>query len=254
VNPFDLTGRIALVTGAGSGLGRAFALGLAAAGASVALAGRRREALEETAALLKQSGARCMVVTLDVADDASIEAALDRVQAGLGVVDVLVNNAGMNRAQPAVTMSTADWDTIVGTNLRGVFLLARGVGQRLIAAKKTGSIVNISSLLALRTQKGTAAYGAAKAGVLQLTRVLALEWARHGIRVNAIVPGYFRTEIVADFIDTPEGQAAIKRIPARRVGLAAELVPPLLLLASDAGAYINGTELVVDGGLSCASP
>jgi NAD(P)-dependent dehydrogenase (short-subunit alcohol dehydrogenase family) len=251
---FDLSGRIALVTGAGSGLGRQFALSLAQSGASVALAGRRRDALEQTAALIREGGGRCMAVTLDVADEQGIEAALDRIAKDLGIVDVLVNNAGMNRAQPAVTMSATDWDDIVGTNLRGTFLLARGVAQRLIAAKKPGSIVNISSLLGVRSQKGTAAYGAAKAGVIQLTRVLALEWARHNIRVNALLPGYFRTEIVADYLDTPEGQAGIQRIPARRVGLPEELATPLLLLVSDAGAYINGADLVVDGGLACVAP
>lgn len=250
---FDLRGRVALVTGAGTGLGRHFALTLAKAGADVAVLGRRTAPLEQTAQDIVALGRRSHIESVDVGDADAIEAALDRTQSALGTIDILVNNAGANLPQPSVSMPVADWDHIIDTNLRGVFLLARGVGKRLIAAQKPGSVINIASVLGLRVQKGVSAYGASKAGVLHLTRVLALEWARHGIRVNSIAPGYFRTDITDEFLKTPSGIELIKRMPSRRVGEYVELEAPLLLLASDAGSYINGSELVIDGGLCCAS-
>jgi NAD(P)-dependent dehydrogenase (short-subunit alcohol dehydrogenase family) len=250
---FDLAGRVALVTGAGSGLGRSFAGVLGDAGAVVVLCGRRRAPLEETAAQLASRGVRTAVHDLDVCDEAALELALAQVAGTLGEVDILVNNAGTNHPQAALKMSLDDWDNIVDTNLRGSFVVARAVAKRLIAAGRPGSIVNIASVLGLRTQKGVAAYAASKAGVLHLTRVLALEWMRYGIRVNALVPGYFRTGITDDFLDSEEGKALVHRIPARRTGDPAELGPPLLLLASSASSYMTGSALAVDGGLMAAS-
>lgn len=253
MNAFDLSGRVALVTGAGSGLGRTFAGVLGDAGAAVVLCGRRVEPLRETAAQLTQRGVRCEVHALDVVDEAAFDAALATVAATLGEVDVLINNAGINRPQSSLTMPLADWDAILDINLRGSFIAARAVARRLIAAGKPGAIVNIASVLGLRVQKGIAAYAASKAGVLHMTQVLALEWARHRIRVNALVPGYFHTEITDDFLEGEEGQALVRRIPARRTGDPAELGPALLLLASEASSYMNGSAVTVDGGLLAAS-
>jgi NAD(P)-dependent dehydrogenase (short-subunit alcohol dehydrogenase family) len=245
---FDLHGRVALVTGGGSGLGRAFAMGLAQAGADVALCARRRDKLAETAQLLADTGRKVACVAMDVTDGDSIDAALADVTRELGMLDILVNNAGINRPMFATQLTEADWDAIVDTNLKGAFMVARAFARQREQTDRGGSIINVASILGIRGQKTVAAYMASKAGLIHLTRALALEWARMNIRVNALVPGYFRTDITAGFLDTAEGRKLVAGIPMRRPGNLSELIGPLLLLASDAGSFMTGSVLVADGG------
>ncbi len=241
----QLDGKIALVTGASSGLGRHFAGVLAGQGARVVLAARRPEALEAARADIVAAGGAASTVALDVTDPASVEA----VFAGLGEApDIVVNNAGISDNQPALEMDAAMWDRVVDTNLKGAFLVAQAGARALRAAGKGGSIVNIASILGHRVAGNVSAYAASKAGLVQLTKALALEWARHGIRVNALCPGYIETDLNRDFFASEAGKALIRRIPQRRLGQPAELDGALLLLASDAGSYITGTALVADGG------
>ena len=241
---FDLSGKVALVTGASSGLGVHFAHCLGAAGASIVLAARRAERLASLQAELEKKGVKAAAVDLDVQSGKSIAAALDAA----GPLDIVVNNAGISIVKPALDMPEEDWDTIVDTNLRGAWLVAQGAARRWTAAKRPGVIVNIASILGLRTIGQVAPYNASKAGLIHLTRVLAMEWARHDIRVNAICPGYIETEMNGDFWKTPGGQRLIERIPQRRIGQPEHLDGALLLLASEAGTFMTGSILTVDGG------
>lgn len=245
-----LDGRTALVTGGGSGLGLAFAGVLAAAGAHVIVAGRRRAVLEAAVATLRADGAAAEWLELDVTDPASVEAVVGEACAGGRVIDVLINNAGLSRPGPVLDLAVEDWDAVLDTNLRGAMLVARAAASRLIAAGRPGAIVNVCSVLGQTTQRGVAPYAASKAALMHLTRLLAAEWARHRIRVNALVPGYFRTEITSGYLETDAGRALLQRVPQRRLGEPHELALPLLLLASDASPYVTGSQLVVDGGLS----
>ncbi len=238
---FALEGRVALVTGASGGLGAHFARVLHAAGARVALGARR---------VPEVADARMISVPLDVTDAASIAAALDAVEARFGVCDLLVNNAGIAVTRPVLDHTDADWDAVLGVDLRGAFVMAREMAKRLVAAKRPGAIVNIASIGGSRVIGGAASYVAAKAGLLHLTRQMAVELARHRIRVNAIAPGYVETDINRDFFATEAGQAMIRRIPQRRLGTVEDLTGPLLLLASEAGAHMTGSVVTVDGGHS----
>lgn len=245
---FRLDGRVALVTGAGSGLGRQFARTLAAAGASVVLAARRADRLEETADLVRQAGGRARCLSLDVTDSESVERVFGTIREEAGVADIVVNNAGISRSAFLVELGEQDWDAVIDTNLKGVFLVAQAAARALIAAGKGGSIINIASILGYRVSKTLSAYIAAKNGVVGLTQAMALEWARYGIRVNAIAPGYFRTEINEKYFDTADGETMLKQVPMRRIGKPAELDGPLLLLASEAGSFMTGSTVTVDGG------
>jgi NAD(P)-dependent dehydrogenase (short-subunit alcohol dehydrogenase family) len=245
---FDLSGKTALVTGASSGLGVHFARTLAAAGAAVAIAARRADRLASLQAELNTAGAKASAVDLDVQSAESVSAAFDAAKHALGTIDIVVNNAGISIVKPALDMPQEDWDAVVDTNLRGAWLVAQAAARRWVAAKRAGVIVNIGSILGLRTIGQVAPYNASKAGLIHLTRVLAMEWARHDIRVNAICPGYIETEMNSAFWKTPAGQRLIERIPQRRIGLPEHLDGALLLLASDAGTFMTGSVLTVDGG------
>ena len=240
----DLAGKTALVTGASGGLGAHFSAVLARAGAKVILAARREDALRSVGDAIEAAGGRCSTLRLDVADPASIRAAEPR----LHDVDVLVNNAGIGRPGPALDQSEADWDAVLDTNLKGMFLLSQATARAMRARGARGSIINVSSILGLRQTGGVASYATSKAGAIQLTKSLALEWARYGIRVNALAPGYFDNEVNAELWDSEAGKAMLRRIPQRRPGQLEDLDGPLLLLASDASAYMTGSVLTVDGG------
>jgi NAD(P)-dependent dehydrogenase (short-subunit alcohol dehydrogenase family) len=250
---FDLSGKVALVTGASSGLGVHFARTLAAAGASVAIAARRADRLASLQAELLNAGVKAAAVELDVQSGKSVKAAFDAAEKMLGAIDIVVNNAGISIVKPALDMPEEDWDAVVDTNLRGAWLVAQTAAKRWVAAKRPGVIVNIASILGMRTIGQVAPYNASKAGLIHLTRALAMEWSRYDIRVNAICPGYIETEMNRDFWKTPGGQRLIERIPQRRIGQPEHLDGALLLLASDAGTFMTGSVLTVDGGHTVSS-
>lgn len=245
---FDLQGRIALVTGASSGLGLHFAGALAAAGASVAVAARRTDRLQQAVEAIEAAGGRALAVPADVTELASVRACFAAVEARWGTVDLVVNNAGAAVARPLLEQTEEDWDAVVDTNLKGAWFVAQEGARRMVAAGRPGAIVNIASITGERVAGGVAPYCASKAGLIHLTRAMALELARHGIRVNALAPGYVETELNRDFLASTAGERLQARIPQRRFGRPEELIGPLLLLASDAGAFMTGSVLAVDGG------
>jgi NAD(P)-dependent dehydrogenase (short-subunit alcohol dehydrogenase family) len=245
---FRLNGRRALVTGASSGLGRHFALSLAQAGASVIVAARSVDKLAETVAEIEAAGGKAFAVPLDVTDLESVKSGFDRIESAGGVADVIVNNAGLAVSRPLFEQTEADWDSVLDTNLKGAWLVAQEGARRLMAAKRPGSIVNIASITGERVAGGVVPYCTSKAGVMHLTRAMALELARHGIRVNALAPGYVQTELNREFLASEAGERLKSRIPQRRFGQPEELDGALLLLASDAGAYITGSTIFADGG------
>ena len=248
LQPFSLEGKVALVTGASSGFGRHFAPLLSRAGAKVVLAARRTDLIQEEANKIIASGGQAMAVTMDVTSSDSIAAALDEVERTFGVVTVVINNAGITIPKLLLDLSDEEWTSVIDTNLTGVAYVARESARRMIAAGTGGSIVNIASILAERVQKALTNYAASKAAVVQFTKAAALEFAQYNIRVNALCPGYFQTELNGEWFKTDEGQALIKRIPQRRTGTLDELNGPLLLLASDAGSLMTGSAVTVDGG------
>lgn len=240
----SLEGKTAFVTGASAGLGAHFAETLAGAGATVLIAARREAALAEVAARIRATGATCETVALDVTSTASIAA----VEPLLARVDILVNNAGVTVDKPFLDQSEEDWDRVLGTNAKGMFLLTQSAARAMKARGTGGSIINIASILGLRQGGHVAAYATSKAAAIQLTKVSALELARFGIRVNCLCPGYIATDLNRDFWETEPGKAMLRRIPQRRLGAARELDGPLLLLASDASSYMTGSVIVADGG------
>jgi NAD(P)-dependent dehydrogenase (short-subunit alcohol dehydrogenase family) len=244
---FSLAGHHALVTGASSGLGRHFAGVLAASGASVTVAARRESALADTVAQIDAAGGKAYAVRLDVTDPASVAAAFAAAEARFGAVTVVINNAGITSTGAALDMEEADWSSVIDTNLRGSWLVAQQAARGM-ASHGGGSIINIASILGIRVTGGVAPYAVSKAGVVQMTKALALEWARHRIRVNALAPGYIETELNDAFFASDAGKALIRRIPQRRLGELRELDGPLLLLASDAGSFMTGSVVTVDGG------
>jgi 3-oxoacyl-[acyl-carrier protein] reductase len=251
---FDLTGSVALVTGASSGLGVQFAQALAENGAAVALVARRADRLAQVKKQIEAKGGRVAAIEADVLDPKAMQRAFDRAEAALGTVNVLVNNAGVTHSGRAIELSAEEWRRVLTTNLDAVFFWAQEAARRMFAAGKRGNIVNIASVLGLSAAKGVVGYAAAKAGVIQLTKALALEWSFKGVRVNAIAPGWFVTEINRDYLTSEEGRALTRGIPVGRFGMDGDLDGALLLLASEAGRYISGTTIVVDGGQSIALP
>ena len=246
---FSLSNRTALVTGASSGLGRHFASVLAEAGAHVVLAARRVDRLELLAQEIEAKGGKALPVAMDVTSEESVTGAFAEIADAMGrPCDILVNNSGLSREAWFTDMSEEDWSTVMDTNLTGVWRVAKHAVNAMKAAKTGGSVINIASITGLRPAHTLAAYATSKAAVDHLTRIMALETARFGIRVNAIAPGYFKTEINDAFLESEEGQKMVKRVTMRRFGEHDELTGPLLLLASNAGSYMTGTTLVVDGG------
>ncbi|MBJ89424.1 MAG: 2-deoxy-D-gluconate 3-dehydrogenase [Woeseia sp.] len=246
---FRTDGKVALVTGAGTGLGREFAVTLAKAGATVALAARRSDKLAETAEIIERAGGKSLSLSLDVTDSLSVTACLEQIESECGAPDILVNNAGIARQSFLTDITEKDWDAVLDTNLKGVFLVAQATAKAMIRTGTRGSIINIASILGLNVTKALASYIAAKSGVVQLTKAMALEWSRHAIRVNALAPGYFVTEMnKAQFEQAPAQELIKERVPMQRVGDLSEISGPLLLLASDAGNYMTGSVVVVDGG------
>ena len=247
-NIFDLTGKIALVTGASSGLGHHFAKTLAKAGAKVIVAARRRDKLDMLVQEITAAGGEVIAVTMDVTDMDSIKAAYDTAEKQLGLVDIILSNAGVADTKAFLDIDEDSWDFTMDTNLKGVMRVAQEGCKRLVSAGKPGVVINISSLLGLAFQTLQTSYATSKAAVIHMTRCMASEMMRYDIRINSIAPGYFKTEMNSDFFETERGKAYIKTIPSRRLGKLEELDGPLLLLASEASSFINGTTLVVDGG------
>lgn len=245
---FRLDGKVALVTGASSGLGRHFAKVLAQAGAHVVVAARRKERLQELCAEITGAGGRASAVTLDVTDAASVTACFDACEKVAGVADVVVSNAGTTITKMAVEQTPEDFDQVINANLRGCWLVDTEAARRLIAAQKPGSIINIASILGARVAAAVAPYAISKAGVIQATKAMALEWARYRIRVNALLPGYVRTELNSEFLDSDVGDKLRMRVPSRRFNELADLDGPLLLLATDAGRAMSGATVEVDSG------
>jgi NAD(P)-dependent dehydrogenase (short-subunit alcohol dehydrogenase family) len=246
---FDVTGQVAIVTGGSSGLGRQFALTLARAGAKVAVAARRVDRLEELVRQIESFDGRAIPVTLDVTDADSVRACIAAAETELGPVGILVNNAGIAGRQAALDMTEAEWDRVLDTNLKGLWLTAQEVARHMVRLGHGGAIINVASILGLGGSPGLAGYCASKAGVINLTKALAVELARHDIRVNALAPGYIETDINREYLASDVGQAMIReRIPQRRTGRPEDLDGALLLLASPASRFMTGSVLVVDGG------
>jgi len=250
---FDITGQIVLVTGASSGIGRHFAEILAAAGARVALAARRADRLAELAREIEAKGGQCLPLACDVTKRDSIVGAIATAEEQLGPLSILVNNAGVVVSKPLFEHTEEDWDYVVDTNLKGAWLMARDFAHHLVTLKRPGRIINIASVLGRRTIGRVPAYCAAKAGLLHLTQVLAMELARHGILVNALAPGYVETDFNREFFQTQAGKNLIDRIPLKRIAQAPDLDGALLFLASPASAYVTGAVIAVDGGHGVAA-
>jgi NAD(P)-dependent dehydrogenase (short-subunit alcohol dehydrogenase family) len=245
----SLQGRVALVTGASSGLGTQFAKALADNGAAVALVARRADRLKALKDEIEAKGGRAVSIEADVTDPAAMTRAFDAAEKAFGTVTILVNNAGIAQAaRRATEVSMEEWRKVLATDLDAVFYWAQEAARRMLAAKKQGAIVNIASVLGFGVAKGVAAYATAKAAVVQVTKALSLELAFKGVRVNAIAPGWFITEINDRYLESEAGDAIKREIPMGRFGNAGELDGALLLLVSDAGSYITGATILVDGG------
>jgi 3-oxoacyl-[acyl-carrier protein] reductase len=245
---FNLEGKVALVTGASGGLGLRFAECLAENGAAVVLVARRAGRLAALQSRIEKAGGKAIAVGADVCDRAAMRSAFDAAEKAFGTVTILVNNAGVVNSSRAVDLPEAEWRRVLSTNLDAVFYCAQEAARRMLAAGKGGAIVNIASVLGFGVEKGVVAYATAKAGVIQLTKALALELAFKGIRVNAIAPGWIVTDMNRDYLASEKGAAIMREIPVGRFGEERDLDGPLLLLVSDAGRFVNGATIVADGG------
>ena len=247
---FDLTGQHAIVTGASRGLGRHFALTLARAGAEVVLAARGLDRLKATVKAIEECGGCAVAVQVDVVDPKSVRTCVEMAENTLGPIDILVNNAGIAVTKPILEHTEEDWDSVLDTNLKGVWLMAQEVARFMVHRGQEGSIINIASVLGERGLAQLPGYCASKGGIINLTRAMGIELAPHGIRVNTIAPGYIETDMNREFFATQAGQRLIKRIPQRRLGQVEDLDGVLLLLASNGSRYMTGSVITVDGGQS----
>lgn len=244
----SLQGRTAVVTGAGRGLGRAAALALAQAGARLALLGRTRESLQEVASTIQAAGGTAEAIPTDVTDESQLELAATKVSERLGGADILINNAGEAPVGPLLQTRAADIERLLRINVVAAMTCARVFGAHMVQ-KRRGRVINIASVVGLSGESNTCLYAASKGALIAFSRTLAVEWARHGITVNAVAPGYFRTDLNAAALDDPDvGERLLKKIPLRRVGQPAELGPLLVYLSSDESAFMTGSVLVIDGG------
>ncbi|MFK7889888.1 MAG: SDR family NAD(P)-dependent oxidoreductase [Granulosicoccus sp.] len=244
----SLEQRIALVTGASSGLGEHFSKILAAAGATVVVCARRADRLSQLADSITQTGGKAIAMPMDVTSEQSVQETLAQAEKDVGVLSVLINNAGIADARTFLKTDEQSWRNTLDVNLDGAWRVAHAATAHMVRHEQAGCVVNIASILGLRVGFGTSAYAVSKAAVVQMTKAMALELGPKGIRVNALCPGYIETEINSDYFATEAGQAYIKTTPAGRTGTLDELTGPLLLLCSDAGSFINGVALPVDGG------
>ena len=249
---FGLTGQCAIVTGASRGLGRHFALILARAGARVALTARGIDRLEATVKEIEEFGGCAVAIQVDVTDGKSVDRCVETAENALGPINILVNNAGIAVTKPLLEHVEEDWDSVLDTNLKGIWLMAQEVARRMVHYGQGGSIINIASVLGERGIAQLPGYCASKGGIINLTRAMAVELAPHGIRVNTIAPGYIKTDMNREFFATQAGQRLIKRIPQRRLGQVEDLDGVLLLLASDASQYMTGSVITIDGGQSAS--
>ena len=249
---FDFTGQRAIVTGASRGLGRHFALTLARAGAQVALAARRIDRLEEAVKEIEGFNGCAIAIQVDVTDNKSVKVCVETAENELGPINILVNNAGIAVTKPLLEHAEEDWDSVLDTNLKGIWLMAQEVTRRMVRGGQDGTIINIASVLGDRGIAQLPGYCASKGGIINLTRAMAVELAPHRIRVNAIAPGYIETDMNRQFFATQVGQRLIKRIPQRRLGQVEDLDGVLLLLASDASRYMTGSVITIDGGQSAS--
>jgi NAD(P)-dependent dehydrogenase (short-subunit alcohol dehydrogenase family) len=250
MNPFDLTGKVALVTGASRGLGKHFAIALARAGVDVAITSRTVASLDDTAAAITALGRRVFPVALDVRNHESIQKAVNGAHDHFGRIDILINNAGCNIRKPALEVAWDDWNTILETNLRGPFFVAQAVARHMISAGR-GRIINIGSVTCVAGYAGLGPYGASRGGIKQLTMSLAADWGPRGVTVNCLAPGWFKTAQNAVMYENAEWVSYLSdKIPLRRPGSMEDLTGALLFLSSDASAYVTGQTLLVDGGIS----
>lgn len=247
--PFELTNKTILVTGGGTGLGQHFALCVAEAGATVIITGRRVEKLADTTKLIEANGGTVKAYAVDVSDEKSVAEFFEQLATDIDRLDCLINNAGVNVPKTLLDTSLEEWQQVQATNTQGPWLMGKGyLGFLQSKQQQQGNVINIASITGLATQRGLGAYGTSKAAVIHLTELMAVEWARYGVRVNSLVPGYFKTDITEDFLATEAGISMVKKVPLRRFGELDELIGPLFLLCSDASSYMNGTALIVDGG------
>jgi 2-dehydro-3-deoxy-D-gluconate 5-dehydrogenase len=248
---FDLSGKVAVITGGSKGLGRAIAAGLARAGADVVITSRTAADLEMVAVELRQHGHQALSLRSDMSDEGSIRIMVQEVVDHFGHIDILVNNAGIEGVGAIVEMDAEYWDHVLDVNLRGPMLCCKYVGPHMIGRRR-GKVINVASVLASRVARYMGAYAASKAALVQLTRTLALEWIRHNIQVNALCPGYFLTPMNEEFFTTEAGRKLIANLPIGRLGGTTEIEGAAVFLASEASSYITGTTLYVDGGHSLA--
>jgi NAD(P)-dependent dehydrogenase (short-subunit alcohol dehydrogenase family) len=247
---FSLQGRVALVTGAGSGLGAHFARVLAEEGARVVCVARRLERVEAVAAAIRENGGQAMACVMDVTDGESIKLAYDTAEREFGIIDVLINNAGLSDPAPFEEMTRTQWTSLLDANLSGPFFVAQEMARRLIAAGQPGTIINIASILGHLARYCFLNYGTTKAALIHMTQYMALDLMPHSIRVNAIAPGFFPSEMTNPFYESAAGMKEIAGLPPKRLGRHEELDGPLLLLASEASSYMSGSVVTVDSGHS----